>query len=57
MPATGCSNSSFAVRTRASISWPIIWAKIGRPVGFSSMERRIHAFGRDSGWTRKYSVT
>jgi hypothetical protein len=38
------------------MSSPIIWAKTGRPVSFSSMLRRMWRSGRDCAWTRKNSV-
>src|ERR1043166_429923 len=50
-----CCNSR-AVRTSEGISFPIIWAIAGFPVGLSVMERRMFLSRVEVAWTRKYSV-
>ncbi len=56
MAAIGSCWSTFAVRTSAGMSLPIICATTGRPVVFVVMSSRIRRSGVDEALTRKYSV-
>ena len=53
IPAIGYWSRSFTVRTMSVMCSPMSWAKTGRPVWFSAMERTMCFSGRDWAWTRK----